>query len=145
MRRRFLALLGGMLLAAPLAATHDDAPALVLVANVHSPLQALSVAQTRKLYLGVPLLVGQQRIRPLRNNTNAVVQEIFMQKVMFMSTQAYERQILSRVFRTGGTRPAEYARLRDLLAVLESDPGAVTYLLRAFAETQPGLKIIGEF
>lgn len=145
MRRRFLVLLVSMLFAAPLAATHDDEPALVLVANVHSPLESLSVAQVRKLYLGMPLLVGQQRIRPLRNNTNAVVQEIFMQKVMFMSTQAYERQILSRVFRMGGTRPAEYARVRDLVGALESDPGAVTYVLRAFAEMQPGLKIIEEF
>lgn len=146
-RRRVLALLAGLLIAAPLQAVHDpeSGPELVLVASVRSPIEALTLAETRKLYLGVPLLVGQQRVHPLRNNTNAVVQEIFMQKVLFMSTPTYERQVLSRVFRMGGTRPPEYASLRELLAALEADPNAVTYVLRAFAELQPGLKVVGTF
>lgn len=145
MRRRLLVLLGSFLIAAPLHAAHASEPDLVLVASARSPIVSLTHAETRKLYLGVPLLVEQQRIHPLRNNTNAVVQEIFMQKVLFMSTPTYERQVLSRVFRMGGIRPAEYANLRELLAALEADPGAVTYVLRAFADTQPGLKIIGAF
>ena len=139
-----LALLAGLLVAAPLQAEHSE-PELVLVASVGSPIESLTLAEARKLYLGVPLLVGQQRVHPLRNNTNAVVQEIFMQKVLFMSTPTYERQVLSRVFRMGGTRPAEYASVRELLAALDADPSAVTYVLRAFAELQPGLKVVGTF
>jgi hypothetical protein len=90
------------------------------------------------------MIVDNQRVHPLRNNTDPVVQEMFMQKVMFMSTPAYERQILSRVFRMGGTRPPEYAEMDALLKALERDPAAVTYLPRELATARPGLKIVGE-
>lgn len=117
---------------------------LVLVANAHSAIQRLSPGETRKLYLGIPMIVDSQRVHPLRNSTDPTVQEMFMQKVMFMSTPAYERQILSRVFRMGGTRPVAFAEMRELLKALEKDPAAVTYLPREFATTRPGLKIVGD-
>jgi hypothetical protein len=142
-RRLFLALLACFALPAGLHAQTME-QSLVLVANAQSAIQRLSPDETRKLYLGIPMLVDSQRIRPLRNNTNLKVQEMFMQKVMFMSTPAYERQILSRVFRMGGTRPPAYAELRDLLNALESDPAAVTYMPRELATARPGLKIVGE-
>lgn len=143
MRRVFLALFAALLFAAVGVARGAD-PALVLVTNAQSPIERLSSDEVRKLYLGVPLIVGTQRVRPLRNATNSTVREMFMQKVMFMSTPAYERQILSRVFRMGGARPAEFDEMRELLRALELDPGAVTYLPRSFAVTRPELKIIGE-
>ena len=143
MMRLFLMLLVGILLAPSLHAQTVEQP-LVLVANVHSAIRWLSPDETRKLYLGIPILVDSQRVRPLRNSTNLKVQEMFMQKVMFMSTPAYERQILSRVFRMGGTRPLAYAELHDLLKALERDPAAVTYMPRELATSRPGLKIVGE-
>jgi len=143
MMRLRLLLLVCMVLPASLRAQTVE-PSLVLVANAHSAIQRLSPSETRKLYLGIPMIVGSQRVRPLRNSTDPMVQEVFMQKVMFMSTPAYERQILSRVFRMGGTRPLAYAELRELLKALEKDPAAVTYLPREIATTRSGLKIVGE-
>jgi len=143
MMRLLLMLLVGILLPPSLHAQTVAQP-LVLVASAHSAIQRLSPDETRKLYLGIPMIVGSQRVRPLRNSTNLKVQEMFMQKVMFMSTPAYERQILSRVFRMGGTRPPAYAELRDLLNALETDPAAVTYVPREIATARPGLKIVGE-
>lgn len=141
MMRLFLMLLV-LLLPASLRAETGE-PSLVLVASAHSAIQRLTPDETRKLYLGIPMIVDSQRIRPLRNNADPMVQEMFMQKVMFMSTPAYERQILSRVFRMGGTRPPEYAEVNALIKALERDPAAVTYLPRELA-TRPGLKIVGE-
>jgi len=145
MRRllRPLLLLAGLLLAFGLHAQTLE-PSLVLVANAHSVIQNLSTDEARKLYLGVPMIVDSQRVHPLRNNTDPVVQEMFMQKVMFMSTPAYERQLLSRVFRMGGTRPLVYDQLRELLKALERDPAAVTYLPRDLVNARSGLKIVGE-
>lgn len=138
-----LLLLAGMLLPSGLWA-QTAGSSLVLVANAQSAIQKLSADEARKLYLGVPMLVDSQRIHPLRNNSDPMVQEMFMQKVMFMSTPAYERQILSRVFRMGGTRPQSYAELRELLKALENDPAAVTFLPRDVATARPGLKIVGD-
>lgn len=117
---------------------------LVLVASAQSAIPQLSAEEARKLYLGVPMVVDGQLVHPLRNNTDSVVQEMFMQKVMFMSTQAYERQILGRVFRLGGSRPPVYTETGDLLRALESDRAAVTYMPRDLAIATPKLKIIGE-
>lgn len=141
-RRLFLALLACFALTAGLHAQPME-PSLVLVASAQSAIQRLSPDETRKLYLGVPMMVDNHRIHPLRNNADPKVQEMFMQKVMFMSTPAYERQILSRVFRMGGTRPLAYSSMPDLLKALEQNPVAVTYLPRELA-TRPGLKIVGE-
>jgi len=142
MMRLCLLLLVGLLWPPGLRAQTVEQP-LVLVASAHSAIRQLSADETRKLYLGMPTIVDGQRVRPLRN-ANPKVQEMFMQKVMFMSTPAYERQILSRVFRMGGSRPPAYAELRELLAALERDPAAVTYLPREIAVARPGLKIVGD-
>lgn len=143
MIRLFLMLLVGMLSSPSLHAQTPES-SLVLVANARSVIKQLSPAEVRKLYLGVPMIVESHRVHPLRNNTDSMVQEMFMQKVMFMSTPAYERQILSQVFRMGGTRPLVYVEMRDLLRALETDPAAVTFLSRELATTRPGLKIVGE-
>lgn len=117
---------------------------LVLVTSAQSAIPQLSAEEARKLYLGLPMVVDGQLLHPLRNNTDSTVQEMFMQKVMFMSTQAYERQILSRVFRQGGSRPPVYTEPGDLLRALESDRTAVSYMPRDMAITSPRLRIIGE-
>lgn len=143
MIRLLLMLLVGIL-SPPSLHAQTPKSSLVLVANAQSAIKQLSPAAVRKLYLGVPMIVENHRVRPLRNNTDPMVQEMFMQKVMFMSTPAYERQILSQVFRMGGTRPFVYVEIRDLLRALETDPFAVTFLPRGLAITRPGLKIVGE-
>lgn len=117
---------------------------LVLVTHAQSPIRQLTPDEARKLYLGKPMVVDGKIIHPLRNNTDATVQEMFMQKVMFMSTQAYERQILSQVFRTGGNRPPVYSEVPDLLKALEYDRNAVTYLPRDTAMSIAGIRIILE-
>lgn len=145
MIRLCLMLLAVLLSVPGVAATPDTEPALVLVANAQSTITRLAPETVRKLYLGVPLMVDNQRIHPLRNGTNTMLHEKFMQKVMFMSTPAYERQILSRVFRLGGQRPPVYTDWAELVRALESDPTAVTYAQRELAVARRSLKIVGEF
>ncbi|MEN6586857.1 MAG: hypothetical protein ABFE02_12525 [Sulfuricella sp.] len=117
---------------------------LVIVTSAQSPIHQMTPDEARKLYLGMPMVVDGKLIHPLRNNSDATMQEMFMQKVMFMSTQAYERQILSRVFRTGGNRPPVYTEMPELLKALESDHNAVTYLPRDTAISTVGVRIILE-
>lgn len=117
---------------------------LVLVAGAHSPIARLSPEEARKLYLGVPVLVDGQPLQPMRNHTDPMTDEMFLQKVMFMSAQAYERQILGRVYRSGGKRPPAFTDSRDLVKALAADPMAVTYMQREAAAATPGVKIVGD-
>ena len=67
-----------------------------------------------------------------------------MQRVMFMATETYERQILYRVFRSGGQRPAVYSETGELVGALVSNPLTVSYMWKETALATEGIKIIGE-
>jgi len=125
------------------AAQAQAKPYLVLVANEKSPLQKLTTAQARKLFLGEPLRIAGKTIVPLRNTSDPLLQEVFMQRVMYMATETYERQILNRVFRTGGQRPPIYSDFQELLHTLQGDPLAVSYMWNKSVLPTPGLKVVG--
>jgi hypothetical protein len=124
----------------PSAATEQN---LVLVASAQSPITSLSLAEARKIYLGVPIRVGDKMIQPLRNASDPLLVEVFMQRVMYMASETYERQILNRLFRLGGERPRHFDEARDLTAALYSNPWAITYMWRDVALSTPGIKIVG--
>jgi hypothetical protein len=117
---------------------------LVLVTSAQSPISKLTTVETRRLYLGVPFQVNGRAITPLRNTSDPRLQEVFMQHVMYMATETYERQILNRVFRTGGQRPPTYSEPHELIQALNGNPLAISYLWHETALATPGLKIVGE-
>ena len=121
-----------------------DEGRLVLVASVNSPIATLSPADVRRLYLGIPLTHGGREIVALRNAVDSTVKEMFLQHVLFMSAQAYERQISARLYRTGGNRIPEHHEMRSLLDVLAAEPLAVTYMQADAAARQPAVKILAE-
>ena len=122
-----------------LAADHD---LVLVVSSASSIVNPLKAAEVRKIYLGISMFNEGQPIKPLLNYSDNYLQEVFMQKVMFLSTPAYERQILSRVFRMGGTRPPVYAEIKNLLGALKDDPDTITYMYRDEATAHPELKIV---
>ena len=117
---------------------------LVLVASTKSPISTLTATEARKLYLGMPFRVDGKTITPLRNTSDSLLQEVFMQRVMYMATETYERQILNRVFRMGGERPPIHADPRELIAALRSNFLAISYMWQEAAVAVPGIKIVGE-
>lgn len=146
--RRYLRLLLPMLVVfASLAfvsrvAAQSDRMRLVLVTSSHSPVEALASSEVRRLYLGVPVAVAGQAILPLRY-TERQAQEVFLQKVLFMSLQAYERQIVAHTFRSGRSRPQEGANVASVTQSLLANPFAVSYLPEDEARKAAGIKIIG--
>lgn len=117
---------------------------LVLVAGAQSGISKISPEEVRRLYLGAPVVSGGRVLAPLRNETNSLLREVFMQQVLFMSTSAYERQILMNTYRTGATPPPVYTDVRQLTGALRADPQAVTYMFRETALATSGVKIIAQ-
>lgn len=115
---------------------------LVLAASAETNLPALTVAETRKLFLGVPLERNGATVTPILNTSDNLLQEVFLQKVTFMSSPAYQTQLVSTVFRLGGKRPSVYADQRALVEALRHDPHAVTYLWQDQVEKSGGLKVV---
>ena len=118
---------------------------LVLVTSEHSRLTPpLLPAEVRKLFLGVAVETQGLRLEPLHNASEALLQEVFLQKIVFMSTQSYERHLISQVFRSGGHRPARYADSDALVKALQHQPGAVTYMWASHAQQIAGIRIVQE-
>jgi hypothetical protein len=115
---------------------------LVLVCQKESRLSPLTAEDARKAFLGAPVLVSGRRLEAIRNRSDALLDEVFLQKVVFLSGPAYERQVLSRVFRLGGQKPVVYDALPDLLTALRGSPDRVTYMWSDSLLEHPDLRTL---
>ena len=95
------------------------------------------------LYLGVPVRVGNQRVKPLINYSDADIEKLFLQKIIFMSKKKYEQKILSNVYRFGEMRPDKYSDVDLLINELKRSPDTVTYLWQDQVDKYEGIKSIG--
>ena len=130
-------------LAPGMTAVAEDNQRLVLVADARSNLPPLTLRELRRAYLGVPVVKAGRRLQPLINLTDEHLYEVFLQKVMHMSSQTYQRQLTSRFLRAKGRRPPVYRNQHSLLEVLSKEHNAVTYILwDEEAKKYAGLKII---
>lgn len=148
-RRKFIAALFCLAATCPPgmgAAWAGSMRKLVLVVASGSDISRLSLSDARKLFLGVPVAAVPSRepMHPLRNTSDPVLEEVFLQKVIFMSRDAYERALLTRVMRGGGSRPALHDSETALLNALLADKFAVTYMWADRAAAQSSLKIVAE-
>lgn len=132
------------LLLVPGAVGAAEVDTLVLVASLDANIPTLTPKETRKLYLGVPVVKHGQRLRPLRNLADPFLEEVFLQKVIFLSMRAYENQLLSRVFRMGGQRPESYENRDRLVGALHESLNSVTYMWAGDVERDTSLKKVGE-
>ena len=114
---------------------------LVLVRSEQAAVPVLTEQEVRKLFLGEALIKDGQRVEGLRNSADSFLYEVFLQKIIFMSARNYERQLLSRVFRLGGQRPPLYDDRNELIAMLKSNPAAVTFMWEDEAKLIPGIKV----
>ena len=116
---------------------------LILVSSQDSSIPALSPLDIRKLFLGVPIIRNGLILKPLRNATDPLLTEVFLQKVIFMSERSYDRELLSRVYRLGGKRPKIYSVNTELVNELRHIPGTLTYMWLDDIENTAGLKSLG--
>lgn len=116
---------------------------MVTVTGAQSKTTSLTQQEVRRLFLGETLFKDGERLIPLLNIGDPLLYEVFLQKVIFMSARNYERQVLSRVFRMGGKRPAAYTDDAELLEALRNEPGRVSYMWEDLAKFSPGIKTVG--
>jgi hypothetical protein len=114
---------------------------IVVVANAGSGIQSMSAKEVRRAYLGASIVLNGVEVKPLLNQSDKLLTEMFLQKVLFMSADAFERQSISRAFR-GGSSPKVYTTLAELLAALRVDNAAITYMAYDTAVITPGIRIV---
>lgn len=127
----------------PIAFAQPSERSLLLVAGEQLETVAFSQSELRKIFLGIPVTRDDVRIKPLLNLTDPFAFDVFLQQIVFMSAREYRRQLLSRVFRLGGTRPQEYDDIDELTEALHRVPGSLTYMWAEQFESQSGLVSLG--
>jgi hypothetical protein len=115
---------------------------LVLVTSADSSVTGLDSITVRKLFLGLPVLINGRPLHPLRNRSDAELDPIFLQQIVAMSQSAYDRQILNGVNRQGWLRPTEVNTTSLVLARLDADPYAVTFMWLHDAAPNPRIRVI---
>ena len=113
------------LLAAGTPALADEQ--LVLIVSADSKIAQLDSLEVRKLFLGLTVTQDGNRLRPVLNETDARVKEIFLQNIVSMSDITYDRSLLRLTLIQGQRQPTAYRDIALLLKAVAADPSAVSY------------------
>ena len=145
MRRYPLQLLLTLLIFCFSAIAHAETRRLVLVTGTQQlGHTTLSQREIRRVFLGQAVDKADYHITALINDSDPLLYQVFLQKVVYMSANAYERHLLSTVFRMGGTRPPTHMNVPSLVGALKEQTGTISYMWEQTARTTPGVTIIGE-
>ena len=128
-----------------LSKSYSEELKLVLVATSDSPLNALEIQQARRIYLGGTLKVDDHQLQAIINFSDTELEQAFLQRVLFMSKELYQRRLTKLQFRSGSPVPPQINRSEDVLALLAEEKYRVSFVWESQAETEPSLKVLAEF
>lgn len=120
----------------------DEISHAVLVSAAGSPISQFTSKQLRLLYLGYVVTKNDQKVEPLINNSDNVTYSGFLQKIIFMSENNYDRKLLMRIYRHGGERPRKFNKQNDLIEYLKMNPNTVTFVMTDVAKKLKGIQIV---
>ena len=139
-----LALILLMSLGASTMAAAGNNRHLVLVTGSATGITSLSTSEIHKLFLGLPVEKSGHSLEAAINRSDPFLYEIFLQKIVYMSSISYERHLLSNVIQLGGQRPQVFNSTQSLISALKRKPGTVSVMWDSDLKATSDLKVIGE-
>ena len=115
---------------------------LVLIVSVASKIEQLDSLEVRKLFLGLTVTHDGDRLRPVLNEADPRIKEIFLQNIVSMSDTTYDRSVLRLALIQGQIKPIAYKDMALLIKAVESDPTAVSYAWAKDVAHDPRIKIL---
>jgi hypothetical protein len=100
---------------------------LVLIVSAASKIEQLDSLEVRKLFLGLTVTHDGNRLRPVLNESDDRVKQIFLQNIVSMSDITYDRRLLRLSLIQGQTQPTAYKDIALLINSVAADPSAVSY------------------
>jgi hypothetical protein len=133
--------------AALLAAGHSKAQAgaekLLLVCGASSPLSGELTKHARKIFLGIPVTTHEGVVTPVMNASAQRTRELFLQRVLYMSAEVYERHQQAKVYRNSGQRIPESGSLPALIAMMNQNPCHLSFMLASDLPGNNSVKVLG--
>jgi hypothetical protein len=125
------------------AATRTLAAAeVVLIVSVRSEVEQLDSPLVRKLFLGLTVAQHGIRLRPVLNEADAQIKELFLQNIVSMSDSTYDRYVLRLSLQQGRTQPMVYKSESELINAVAADPAAVGYAWGRDVAHDPRVRIL---
>jgi hypothetical protein len=100
---------------------------LVLIVSADSKVDQLDSLEVRKLFLGMTVVHNGDRLRPLLNEAEPRLKDVFLQNVVSMTDMTYDRRILRLALQGGRSLPAVYADKAMLINTVAADPTSVSF------------------
>src|ERR1700692_2798627 len=100
---------------------------LVLIVSVQSNFDQLDSPLIRRLFLGLTVTQHGSRLRPVLNESDEKIKELFLQNVVSMSDSNYDRYVLRLALLQGRTLPMVYRNTTALVSAVAADPAVVGY------------------
>ncbi len=100
---------------------------LVLIVSSRSDIDQLDSMLVRRLFLGLTVTQHGNRLRPLLNESDAQLKEIFLQNIVSMSDSTYDRYLLQLSLKQGRTQPMVYRENAQLINSVAADSATVSY------------------
>jgi len=132
----FLVLLLGR--AAPAIAGEE----LVLIVSAHSDVEQLDSPLVRRLFLGLTVTQHGTRLRPVLNEADPKIKDLFLQNIVSMSDSTYDRYVLRLTLLQGRTQPPVYKSSAELVNAVAGDPTVVGYVWAKDVVHDPRVKVL---
>ena len=111
--------------AATLPASAEET--LVLIVSAQSKVDHLDSLEVRKLFLGMTVTHNGDRLRPLLNESDSRLQQVFLQNIVSMTDATYDRRLLRLALQGGRALPPVYTDVSTLIDAVAADPAAVSF------------------
>lgn len=115
---------------------------LVIVTSNESQISSLSRKELRRIYLGLEVIRNDNNVKPIRNYSSETLHEVFLQKIMFMSSRTYERQLNLRTIRKGVKPPEQFSSHKGVINALVTHVGSIAYMRRSEIDGNSEIRVV---
>jgi hypothetical protein len=115
---------------------------LVLIVGARSAVDQLDSPLIRRLFLGLTVTQHGSRLRPVLNEADPEIKELFLQNIVSMSDSTYDRYVLRMALLQGRTQPTVYRSNAEIINAVAADPAVVGYVWARDIAHDPRVKIL---
>lgn len=115
---------------------------LVLVASKHSDITPLSQSEIRRLFLGKTITSNGFQLKPILNNTDEKVHDVFLQNIVFMTENSYRRHLLKRTVKYGDIQPLAASNIEAIVEEFNEDEDHYCISYMWLSDLNENMKVI---
>ena len=115
---------------------------LVLIVSALSKVDQLDPPLAKRLFLGLTVAENGVRLRPLLNESDAQLKDLFLEYIVMMSNSTYNQYLLRLALLQGRTKPPVYKSSRELIDAVAADPTVVGYVWIEDAVHDPRVRVL---